>query len=148
MAGYFLSLIGGSLTLLVGAATIEAWTNLSSLTVYPELSPAAGPILAAGVATLIAGAIISICGATIYRKPNWHVPLGAVVIIMSLSSWFGTINLLSTVRSPIGPLVPYAAIGLEGSLLALVQVGVLGLPLSLVGGILVLVWRTPETRRS
>lgn len=147
MAGYFLSLVGGSLTLLAGSATTQVGSNTSSLTSNSALSPAAGPILSAGVATLIAGSVISICGAILYRKPNWHVPLGVVVIIMSFSSWFATINLLSTVPSSVGPLVPYAALGLAGSLLSLVQVGILGLPLSLVGGILALVWKSPETRR-
>src|SRR2546426_3655708 len=106
-----------SLTLLIGAATTEAGANLSNLTSNTELSHPARPILAAGLATLVAGSVISTCGAIIYRKPNWHVPLRAVVIMMSLLGWFGTINLLSHV----GPLVPYAALGLAEVFLGLAK---------------------------
>lgn len=145
LLGYFLSLIGGSFTLLMGAAATNAGLNLSRLTGTNDLSPAAGPILTGGLAASAGGAAILLASAILYKRPSWHTPLGALMISMSLLSWVGTINLFSAVPSSEAPLAPIAILGLAGSLV-FVQIGIIGLPLGLVGGILSLEWKPLPTR--
>lgn len=85
-AAFVLSLIGGIIILLIGAAIASVGTIISL-----PVSIGSG-VLLIGIAGVVNGLIIVIGSVLMYQNPQTHVVWGVVILVLSLVSWITTLG--------------------------------------------------------